>query len=129
MSEIEAAARRIERALLEHADVLDRFLLEYERITRGKAPVRVWAGDDSRQKSETPPQGAAGLSDLSRLRIRALAFESSADERTVVARLKGKAVRGIAGLRVDAVLAKHGFAPGVLAGAELQLSRDRRRRK
>lgn len=47
--------------------------------------------------------------------VRRLAVEAEADPRSVEARLRGKRVRGMAGHRIDRVLAKHGLAPGVLA--------------
>lgn len=47
--------------------------------------------------------------------IRRLAVEAEADPRSVEARLRGKKVRGLAGHRIDRVLAAHGLTPGMLA--------------
>jgi hypothetical protein len=50
--------------------------------------------------------------------VRRLAVEAEADPRSVERRLRGALVRGMAGHRIDRVLAAHGLAPGVLTRSE-----------
>jgi hypothetical protein len=53
-------------------------------------------------------------SELDTATIRRLAVEADVDPRSVERRLRGERVRGLAGHRIDRVLAAHDLAPGVM---------------
>jgi hypothetical protein len=52
--------------------------------------------------------------DIDRIQLRRWAAEAGVDERTLLKRLRGEPVRGVAGARCDRVLRDAGINPGAL---------------